>query len=372
VDVLNWTFGTPEKLEIRDVTQPDSLITGQQVTAVFVAGDTTVKRTTTTGQIDLTGLPPEDSLTVKVRTSGYVTRSYVVRNLADEQSVYLLPDTASSYEIEFVLEDRSGGEFEPSQSKILIQRPIEINGTFEYVTVGGGDFGAANSHITSLQQGEDYRIQILSAGGEIRDIGTYSADSSTTEVIIVGKFAVDPETDSGSSTRLETFSEDTDNDGEEENYVRVGYRDPDRKTDQIDYRIVSTDGEVVADQTASIDGSDKYVATFEVNKTDGVTYELEGNVTRSGQKTAIRGSAGGVVPPLGDIPLDPRWGELFGLVIIVASAGLVVIVDSALGALAAVAAAVFVTMLGLTSIPSAAIGLAGAVAVFGIFGRDTQ
>jgi hypothetical protein len=59
-----------------------------------------------------------------------------------------------------------------------------------------------------------------------------------------------------------------------------------------------------------------------------------------------------------------------GLVIIVAGAGLVVIVDSALGALAAVVLAVFVTMAGLTTIPSAAIGLAGAVAVFGIFGRD--
>lgn len=366
----NWTFGTPTKLEIRNVSQPASLITGQTVTATFVKDNTTVQRSTTTGQIDLTGLPADGSLLVTIETNGYVERQYVVRDLAEQQSVFLLPSEEETYEIEFVLEDRSGGVFEPSSTKMIIQRPININGTFKYVTVGGGDFGAANTFITSLAQEQDYRIQVLSESGRLRDIGTYRAEASGTEVIIVGQFAISPDGDSGTAARLTTFTEDVDDDGTDEHFVRIGYRDPDRKSDEINYRIVTEDEQVIVDQSATIDGLSKYVATFQVNETDGVTYELEGNVTRSGEIRPIQSTAGGVIPPVGDVPLDPRWGQLMGLVIIVAGAGLVVIVDSALGALAAVVLAVFVTMAGLTSIPSAAIGLAGAVAVFGIFGRD--
>jgi hypothetical protein len=119
------------------------------------------------------------------------------------------------------------------------------------------------------------------------------------------------------------------------------------------------------------DGLGKYVATFQVPAdATGTTYVLNWEIGRDDEVITGTEYAGDVPAVIASIPMDPRWLELLGMLAIVATGGLVVIVNGALGAVAAVAVASLLSILGVVAIPSAALGLAGSVAVLALFGRS--
>jgi hypothetical protein len=370
---INWTFGSPANLSVRSTEAGNPYINTQEVTLTFTRGDTVVRRTTSTGNVSLSGLPAKGSLIVRAETSGYITRRTVIRNLAEQQSIYLAPDTASTVAVQFKLTDRSGGSFDPTDTRLIIQRAInQSDGSLAYRSVAGGTFGAANQYTIDLVQDEDYRLQVLSDSGEMRVLGSYTAAEPGVEELSVGRFEVNPDTDSGTATRLETVEMDSDGDGDDERFLRVGYRDPDRASDEVAFTIRNEQtGSVIASEQVNVEGISKYVATYQVSANDtDTTYLLNYSVSRDGTVKNGTKYAGGVVAPFEDIPLDPRWYELLGMTAIAATGGLVVIVNGALGAFAATAIASLLTLMGVVAIPSAALGLAGAVAVLALFGRD--
>jgi hypothetical protein len=93
--------------------------------------------------------------------------------------------------------------------------------------------------------------------------------------------------------------------------------------------------------------------------------------TENGTFAPISGERfSGGLPPISDrLPIDERWLELVGYVSIVALAGLVVIIDSAIASLVATGWGSLLTLLGILAIPAPALGLAGAVSVTAIVGR---
>jgi len=104
------------------------------------------------------------------------------------------------------------------------------------------------------------------------------------------------------------------------------------------------------------------------------TYRLNWTADRqldNGSQIQVGGERfAGDIPAIGNrLPVDPRWLELIGFVSIVAIAGLVVIVDSAVAAFVTTGWASLITVLGIVSIPIPALGLAGALSVIAVVGR---
>jgi hypothetical protein len=89
----------------------------------------------------------------------------------------MLPDASTAATTlfqEFRLQDQSGN-YDPSESRLIIQRALNISGDVQWKTVAGGAFGATNEHSTFLEQDTQYRLIVENDAGDQRVVGDYVA-----------------------------------------------------------------------------------------------------------------------------------------------------------------------------------------------------
>lgn len=180
----SYQFGVPASLEIRNVSAPDQLVTQAVEVRVFRLDNTTVlNRTVTGGTLDLSGLPAGEELIFEFNSSGYTDRTLLVTRLSQARTAYLLPNSTERVVVRFQLNDLTG-EFDESQSLLLVKAPIERNGTVRYRTVIGERFGAAG--VTQpLRVGERYRLVVRNRDGDIYVPGNYRTDIAETVTLRV-------------------------------------------------------------------------------------------------------------------------------------------------------------------------------------------
>jgi hypothetical protein len=161
-----------------------------------------------------------------------------------------------------------------------------------------------------------------------------------------------------------------------EQFVRVEYVDADENTEELRYELVNqSSGQTIINEAVS-GPIGTHTATIKVadNETPAATYRLDWEATQevgNGSSVTVSGTQyAGDVPTIGgQLPIDSRWLSLIALVSIVAVAGLVVIFDGALAAIASTGWASLLTILGIVAIPMPALGLAGAISVIALVGR---
>lgn len=174
-----FDFGIPDSLQIRNESNPSQLVKNVTVELTFYyqGGTQNVRRTTTNGTINMTGLPAGQPFVATARADNYTSRRVYVERLTETQRIYLLPSDKPAREIIFTLSDFSG-DFPGDETVLLVQR--SINGTWQ--TVLGDYFGATDEYRTQLRYNERHRLVLLNTEtGQQRILGPYTPLVSTRE-----------------------------------------------------------------------------------------------------------------------------------------------------------------------------------------------
>lgn len=352
-------------LSVFNVSQPDDKLSGVDITAEFYAleNDTVVRRSTTSGDISLQGVPNASRLIVRVEDgTSYHTRSVIYEPGSGDSNIYLLPKSVATVDVAFGVDDATGN-FPPGETTVQLERPIELDGETQYVAVEGGELGAANRHPATLEEDQRYRI-IIDNGEQTRVLGGYVASASGFQNLPIGNVEISAPGKQGWRIQADTVTNSTGS-----SFIRVVYADAEDNTTSISTEVVNvTNGTTIVRANTTVnDPGSAYSELVPINTTEG-SYEVRYEIVRNGNSSAGTEQVGDIRTIAPSIPLDPRWGALIGMVGIVAFGGLVVIRDSALsGAIMVLAAAVFAGM-GFVDINAAVIGVAGATALFFLIG----
>ena len=317
-ETFTQTFTTPSTLEVRNESDPSQIVnTSSDITATFFGedGETVVERSSSDGTFDLSGLPADTEFIVQVDADGYRSRQTIITSLYDQQNVYLLPDSASAAQIEFVLDDKTG-EFAQESSRLFIDIPIQVNNQTQYKTAFADEFGASGSLRVTLRDNTRYRLRVRNGGGDERVLGSYTTSGSDTVTLELGRlqFAVgeQPDTYNISATTLE------DDNGTVE-AVKFNYNDPQDLTTDINVSVQTANGTTLGqDEVSGTYGEYAFRQDINNSTAQNHTFVVVYEVTRDGETINGRLRPGLNRYPPG-VPLDDGLKQLFsvGLLIIV-------------------------------------------------------
>jgi hypothetical protein len=180
-----YSFGVPATLDIHNVSAPETLVTQPVEVRVYrLNNETILTRTVADGTLNMSGLPAGETLIFEfTNASNYTDRTMLITRLSEEEDAYLLPNSTERVVVRFVLDDQTG-QYDESQSQLLVKAPITVNNTTQYRTVIGERFGAAG--VTQpLRVGERYRLVIRNQEGDIYVPGNYRTDIAETVTLVV-------------------------------------------------------------------------------------------------------------------------------------------------------------------------------------------
>jgi hypothetical protein len=312
------SFTMPDELRIYKENATDTLVDSVTVELRFhgVEDDTlTVERETTNGKIDMTGLPVDEEFVVVAKADDYYNRRIYIASLVDQQNVYLLPKAKKAVYNVFALSDKSG-TYPAGETRLIIQRGLNVSGQFQWTTVSGDFFGATNDHQTYLRYNQRYRLIIENNEGDRRVIGSYMAtDEDNPKVITVKSIVVEPpEGQSYYGTAWVTDEDPNTENNVTERTLWFTYSDSQNATDEL--RVTIHERGNSSNEIANITVSD-------VGTEYAYTYTLEGEQTETAwvvNWTADRnGDTVGEEFPIGEtgglpLPMDSEWLARFGLV----------------------------------------------------------
>jgi hypothetical protein len=216
------TYNAPSTLYIRNEINHSELVPADGEVRFFGA-DQVYSRSAPNGKVNMTNLPVQQEFIVEVQptNNNFTTRTFYLDSIYEQSSVYVLntsaTDTISS---RFVLEDPTGNY--DSETRLKIQKPIEVNGDTQYQGIVIDQFGVEGVTAT-LQEGQRYRLSVASED-DSQTVGPYRADTSET-------VAVEP----GTPTINLTVGEKgwTSAAGLDNRTLEYGYKDPEQLTDSV-------------------------------------------------------------------------------------------------------------------------------------------
>jgi|GEM_PF-2060940 len=313
---LSWSMGVPDTLTARNVSNPSEVIDGQEVTFTFYQPDGSVdRRTTTNGSVPLKGLNTTANIVVSVEASGttgtnpepaYHIRQFIIQDISDQQAVYLLPESSTSLFNIFELVDRTGN-FDPTESKLIIQRALNISGNTRWKSVAGGDFGAVNEYSTFLAQDVQYRLIVENRDDDQRIVGDYVARNEDNPKTITLKSIVVDRPSSASQWGTTWISDTNETDGNKT--LWFSYNDSSANTTDVSVTVHERNNEANVLTEFDLDNfgqSATYSTTIsgdQLNKTwmvDWTARNASGAVVASGNEPVGRT---GQVP----LPIDSEW-----------------------------------------------------------------
>lgn len=376
----NYTFKSPSGLEVYNELKPSELVqqNGELRVRFYTQDGTEVtERRISDGTVDLTGLPVDERLVVTVRDTdeNFTYRRIIIDSLTEQQEIYLLPASATSEEVKFVLDDQTGQFSPPGNVDLFVEKPIrkDFDGDGEnetqYQTILGDNFGASGSFPAVLRSEERYRLRARNDDGDVRILGSYTASSSGEELVTIGEISVSGQTKDGTFFGAQVTTVD------DEEVLRVEYRDPAKATSALSTEIYEYGNEsnVLSPNSTSQGPYGRYVETYVLpENSTGTSWQVRYHADRDNNPdvggTEQVGTNPEVLPPEG---VDERVLELAAYVALVAIAGFLVIVDDRIAALATTVVASALTMVGAVDIPGVALGIAGAISVIYAAGRSS-
>lgn len=378
------------ELKVFRESQPNQPIQDATLRIRLFADGSVVEREVTNGEVDLTGVPTDSRLTITAlnkdgsNATGLVYRRITIPSVTQQAEIYLLnATTADTAPVSFTVDDRTAGEFPPGETRFLIEKPIrkDFNGDgsneTRFQVISGDSLGNSRSFPAVLESEERYRLRVVNADGDVRQLGSYTVRGAANPVIEIGRISLSTDdSQQGYASDLQLVGEDVDGDGTDEQLARVVFQDANEQTRNLNYRVINqeTGNVTVQENIAGPLGTHTNTVVVANETGQGQSFKLNWTAERetaNGTFAQIESErfAGGLPPIAERLPIDPRWLELVGFVSIVAIAGLIVIIDSAVAAMATTAWASLLTLIGIIAIPAPALGLAGAVSVTAIIGR---
>lgn len=310
------SFTTPATLRIYNESAPSQLVddAGELRIRFFGDGGDVVTRSTTDGTVSLSGLPANDRFVVTVSDDNekYYYRRIIISSLYEQSEIYLLPRNATANNVEFRLNDFTGGQFPPSETRLFVEAPIEKDfdedGANEtrYQTIFGDTFGSSGGFPAVLKTNERYRLRLTNEAGDTRVLGSYTATADVVEPLSVRGLSFDPPEGQGWATILTT--------SDEPRAATWKFMDPSGQTENLSVQITDDNGSVVySDQVA---GTVENYSVYDVSLQNDTQYTLNWSATRGGQQVGQTRPVGGSDIGI-DIPLDADWLGTFGMITVV-------------------------------------------------------
>lgn len=183
----------PSTLEVRDLMTQELVNeteTGEplEVEIQFFGDEGSVEqRSTTTGVVDMAGLPIDQRFSVSIDGGDeYVQRQILIPSLLEQQTAWLLPQDVEIETVEprFTLRDPSN-QFDEQNSEVRLERPIDRGDGTEFVAVAGDRIGI-NGFDTILERDQRYRVVVRDpATGNERRLGEFTPTQSEPIELVV-------------------------------------------------------------------------------------------------------------------------------------------------------------------------------------------
>lgn len=219
------SFFVAGNMTVRNVTDTSQVIPSAQATIYTDAGALT-RSADANGNISLEGLPGSQVLVFEVNATDYYERTIAIQSVVQAGDAYLIPRNTTTVLNRFTLNDPTGQY--PSDSLLLIERPVNINGSTEYRTVAADKFGV-EGFSARLIQDQRYRLTIISPSGDVAQLGKYVATQSE-------EIPLRPES---ATVRVEGGGPVGYNETIESGTLRIQYNDSAQKTDVLTVYVVN-------------------------------------------------------------------------------------------------------------------------------------
>jgi hypothetical protein len=353
-------------IEVRDVETNELVKNVTAEVRLFQEGtDRVFVRESSSGIVTTGNLPPDSAFAITAEAPGFITRQTFIENPREQQTLFLLNDTAPSQLVRFNIEDRTGN-FQ-SGVRIQIERAVNTTTTAadqeEYQIVAGDIVGSQLEFETTLERNTRYRISVSNGQGEERQLGTFSVKTDKVIDLVISGIDVGFDKPEGTTQVNATQSV---NETSGDKTVRVVVQDPSEETTDLSVEVVPfSDESNVLDSgsTQGPIGTFSFQATITGGPADKrllakVTYERGGETLT---KTIPFGANGSVLLP----GLSSEWGQIFGIGLLLVLGGVFSVGNAKVGAVLIPGVALILTIGGIlnTVIAPAAVGLAFAVAV---------
>lgn len=364
-----FDFQVPGTLYVYNESQPSQLIekNADMRARFFVQGqEEVVEKPITNGTVNLTGLPADNRIviTVKDDNDNFTYRRITIDSIVDQQDIYLLPTSVDSAQIVFKLDDPTG-EFPPSETRLYVEKPIhkdfDDDGTNEtqYRTISGDYFGSGGQYPAQLIKDERYRLRVVSDGsGSERVLGAYTVYGDVVEPLQIER--IEPNSDTDASSSIYGSLDEVDGTPT----IAVRFRDVGNSTDSVTYRVLNESGGVVVANTTST--AEEFAHMYQINTNNTTSYTVEYWIERPSETESGQFTIGQVKEM--DWPADPQVLSIISWVVILATMGLLVIVDANLAPIGGVGMASALVIMGTVAIPMPILGVAGAISVLTLFG----
>lgn len=245
-----YEFSTPDQLLIKNESDPSQLVTDTEVTVKFFEedGSEVFERTTSNGTLDLSGLPATKTFIATASADGYFDRSVILKSLAEQHSIYLVPENETTVEVRFTLTDNTQ-QFPKETTRLYVQMPITENNSTTYKTVVADEF-QQKGVTADLRKGERYRLIVENQDGEQRVLGTHTADVSEEVPLEIDEIVYDVDDD---YTGFQWNASMTGEEGAKQ--IKFNFKDyaadSSNLTEDLNVRIYERDNEsnVIYDQT---------------------------------------------------------------------------------------------------------------------------
>ena len=360
------TVSTPALLSVFNATKTNLLVHDVTLTIQFFDEDRVYEQTTTDGRVSLAGLPAGSGFIVSVQPDqGYIPRRAIIDSIYEQQSVYILPQTADAAEVRFALEDPTG-QFPPEETTLLIERPITKNGETTYQAVAGDNFGATGSYSSVLQTGTRYRLRVRTDSGEAsRTLGSYTVYGPSSETLQIQQ--IEPASDVDTTGAIYGGVEQRDSGRVAAVRFVAG---PNSTVDSVTYRVVREDGSVLVPNTTNTAGEFADIYPL-VNATGDASYTIHywidtGDTQTSGEVRI--GAVGGIAHRFN---VDPQVLSIISWIAILATMGLLATANTTLAPAGGVGMATALSIMGFVAIPMPLLGVSGAISVLVLVG-DSQ
>ena len=350
----------PSVLEVRDIATKDLVQNGSSLSVEleFFGNDGTVEqRSTTDGRIDMTGLPIDERFSVSVQADGYIQRQILIPSLLEQRTAWLLPaDGRETVEPRFFLEDPSQ-QFDVEESEIVLERPIDINGTTQFEPVAGDRIGI-NGFDTILERDQRYRVIVRDPQtGATRQLGEFTPTQSEQITLQVQDVEFDSEADVGG---LEWAADYQSNDGSADE-VRFVFRDTE-DTQSLTYEIHERGNKSNVLASGSATGNVTIVEPIPPGE-ESTVWTVSWNATRGdGEQLSATRPVSDDNLPVGPSGLPQQWQIIISMLLLFGVAGLFGAANPGVGGIAVAVVGGFFFLAGW--LPDATGGLMVLLALF--------
>lgn len=291
---------TPAEMNVYNESAPETLINDRELTAEFydLDGDKIFEKSTTTGVFDLSGIDKSEFAVRLADSQGdYASRQVIIKDVTVQRDAWMLNTngTVQTVSPTFVIEDETGN-YDPTSSRVFIQRGLNISNTTTYKTIGAEEVGT-DGYTETIEADQRYRIIVENQKGDRRVLGKFSAADSQTYTLTVEELTFDLTADSDAVSWGFNHTE-VENSADKVNFR---YQDLEQKTTNLDVVIYERGNKSNELHNASYAGPLGNLSITEPvpSGDENAEWTVEWNADRDTNDLGSKWSDG----PLGSVPL---------------------------------------------------------------------